>query len=83
MKKNNIYLPDDEIDLVAIFRVLWKDKILILIVSLLFCISAYLYAYNSPLKYKEIIILGDLNSTHKSWYCKNKNKNGEILNTFI
>ena len=34
-------------------------------------------------KYKEIIILGDLNSTHKSWYCKNKNKNGEILNTFI
>ena len=59
MKKNNIYLPDDEIDIVSIFRVLWKNKILILIVSFLFCISAYLYAYNSPLKYKEIIIIKD------------------------
>lgn len=59
MKKNNIYLSDDEIDIVSIFRVLWKDKILILIVSFLFCISAYLYAYNSPLKYKEIIIIKD------------------------
>jgi LPS O-antigen subunit length determinant protein (WzzB/FepE family) len=57
MKKNNIYFTDDEIDLVAIFRILWKDKILIFIVSLLFCISAYLYAYNSPPKYKEIIII--------------------------
>jgi hypothetical protein len=27
------------------------------------------------LKYKETIILGDLNSTHKNWFCKNKNKN--------
>jgi hypothetical protein len=34
-------------------------------------------------KYKEIIILGDFNSTHKNWYCRNKNQNGEILNNFI
>jgi len=34
-------------------------------------------------KYNEIIILGDLNATHSNWYCKNKNKNGEILNQFL
>jgi hypothetical protein len=34
-------------------------------------------------KYNEIIIVGNLNSTHNNWYCKNKNKNGETLNQFI
>jgi|694.fasta_scaffold81057_2 LPS O-antigen subunit length determinant protein (WzzB/FepE family) len=86
MKKNNIYFTDDEIDFVAIFRILWKDKILIFIVSLLFCISAYLYAYNSPPKYKEVIIIKDpgekaleifkdiylKNSLHDFNYRKNK-----------
>ena len=29
------------------------------------------------------IILGDFNSKHKQWFCKNNNKNGIILNNFI
>jgi LPS O-antigen subunit length determinant protein (WzzB/FepE family) len=36
MKKNNSYITDDEIDLGDLLRTLWREKILILSISIIF-----------------------------------------------
>jgi hypothetical protein len=44
MKKNNSYLADDEIDLGDLIRTLWREKILILSISIICGLLGYLYA---------------------------------------
>ena len=44
MKKNNPYITDDEIDLGDLVRTLWREKILILSISIICGLAGYLYA---------------------------------------
>ena len=41
MKKNTNYLSDDEIDFSYLARVLWKDRILILLISIVLGLSGF------------------------------------------
>jgi len=56
MKKNNSYL-DNEINLSAIIRTLWNDKILILSISLIFMVAGYVYGRLQPQIYKTEITI--------------------------
>jgi hypothetical protein len=60
MKKNNIYLADNEIDLRKIIKILLKEKILILSISLIFAVLGYVYSTFQPKIYKTTITIRDL-----------------------
>jgi hypothetical protein len=57
MKRNSLLTQDDEIDLLELIRKLWKEKILIISVSLLFMIIGHVYGTLQPKKYKQKILL--------------------------
>ena len=57
MKKNNTYLADDEIDLGNIIKSLWKEKILILSISIIFSLLGYFYALSKPQEFKTVITI--------------------------
>jgi LPS O-antigen subunit length determinant protein (WzzB/FepE family) len=57
MKKNNSYLIDDEIDLDDILKSLWREKILILSISIICGLVGCLYAYFQPQNFKTEIKL--------------------------
>ena len=57
MKKNNTYLPDDEIDLGNIIKSLWKEKILILSISVFCGLFGFLFASSQLQKFKTEIKL--------------------------
>jgi LPS O-antigen subunit length determinant protein (WzzB/FepE family) len=44
MKKNNSYLADDLIDLSDLIKLFWREKILILSISIIFGFAGYLYS---------------------------------------
>jgi LPS O-antigen subunit length determinant protein (WzzB/FepE family) len=52
MKKNNSYSADDEIDLGDLIRTLWREKILILSISIICGLLGYLYALFQPEEFK-------------------------------
>jgi LPS O-antigen subunit length determinant protein (WzzB/FepE family) len=52
MKKNNPYIADNEIDLGALIRALWREKILILFISIICGLLGYLYASFKPEEFK-------------------------------
>jgi LPS O-antigen subunit length determinant protein (WzzB/FepE family) len=60
MKKNNIYLADNEIDLRKIIKILLKEKILILSISLIFTVLGYVYSTFQPKIYKTLITIRDI-----------------------
>jgi hypothetical protein len=60
MKKNNIYLVDNEIDLRKTIKILWKEKILILSISLIFTVLGYVYSTFQPKIYKTTITIRDI-----------------------
>ena len=55
--KNKTKYYDDEIDLVEIIRKLWKEKVLIIGLSLLFGIFAYGYGTTIPQKFEASVKL--------------------------
>ena len=57
MKKNNTYLADDEIDLGNIIKSLWKEKILILSISIICGLLSYFYALSKPTELRVEITL--------------------------
>jgi LPS O-antigen subunit length determinant protein (WzzB/FepE family) len=57
MKKNNSHLVDDEIDLGDIIKLLWREKILILFISIICGLAGYLYASFQAQEYKVEITL--------------------------
>jgi len=57
MKKNNPYLADDEINLGDHIKLLWRQKILILFISIICGLAIYLYAFFQPQKFKTEITL--------------------------
>jgi len=52
MRFYNNYLADDEIDLGDIIKVLWREKILILSISIICGLLGYLYASFKPAEFK-------------------------------
>jgi LPS O-antigen subunit length determinant protein (WzzB/FepE family) len=52
MKKNNPYTSDNEIDLGDLVRTLWREKILILSISIICGLLGYLYASFKPEEFK-------------------------------
>jgi LPS O-antigen subunit length determinant protein (WzzB/FepE family) len=58
MKKNNTYFADDEIDLGKIIKSLWKEKILILFISIICGLLDFFYALLKPPEFKIKIIIG-------------------------
>ena len=59
MKQNSSRTQDIQIDLFEFIRKLWKAKILIISVSLLFMFIGYVYAVLQPQIYKTTILLRD------------------------
>jgi LPS O-antigen subunit length determinant protein (WzzB/FepE family) len=91
MKKNNTYLADDEIDLGDIIKSLWREKILILSISIVFGLAGYLYGSFKPEEFKTEIKLK--NPPHQLFepytrvftnnYNNNNNNNNNITGQFI
>jgi LPS O-antigen subunit length determinant protein (WzzB/FepE family) len=52
-------IPDDEIDLREIILTLWKEKYLILIITLVFTVAGYTYGTLQPKVYQATITLRD------------------------
>jgi LPS O-antigen subunit length determinant protein (WzzB/FepE family) len=52
MKKNNAYIIDNEIDFGDLIRALWREKILILTISIICGLVGYLYASFKPEEFK-------------------------------
>jgi LPS O-antigen subunit length determinant protein (WzzB/FepE family) len=52
MKKNNLYITEDEIDLGDLIKKLWREKILILSISIICGLLGYLYASFKPEKFQ-------------------------------
>lgn len=57
MKKNNPYFSDDEINFGDLIKLLWRQKILILPISIICGLASYLYEYFQPQKFKTEITL--------------------------
>lgn len=60
MNPNNQIIETDEIDLGEIIRKLWKEKLLILSISLIFSISAYVYSVSKPKRFETTIVLKNI-----------------------
>jgi|688.fasta_scaffold340211_2 hypothetical protein len=60
MKKNNPYLADDEIDLGDLLRIFWREKILILSISIICSLFSYYYLSSRVIQeFKTEIFLKD------------------------
>jgi capsular polysaccharide biosynthesis protein len=51
------YSPNNEIDLGVFLRILWKDKFLVLLISIIFVLAGYLYGFLQPQKQKTQITI--------------------------
>jgi LPS O-antigen subunit length determinant protein (WzzB/FepE family) len=89
MKKNNTYLADDEIDLVELIKSLWKEKILILSISIICALFGYLFASFYLQKFKTEIKLKNPPTQLFETYSflinnnNNNNNNNKIVEQFI
>ena len=79
MKKNNSYLVDDEIDLGVLIKSLWREKILILSISIICALTGYLYASYQPQEFKsEIKLKNPPSQLFEPYIFYNNNNNNNI-----
>jgi LPS O-antigen subunit length determinant protein (WzzB/FepE family) len=93
MKKNNIYFTDNEIDLSEIIKLLWKEKILILSISIICGLLGYFYAFLKPQEFVTEIKLKNppiqifehysLFNNNSNFYNNNNNNNNNLAAQFI
>jgi LPS O-antigen subunit length determinant protein (WzzB/FepE family) len=86
MKKNNTYLADYEINLGDLIKSLWKEKILILSISMICGLAGYLYASLKPQEFKTEIKLKSPPPQLFEVYVhilNNNNNNNTTTNTII
>jgi hypothetical protein len=57
MKTNKNYLQENEVDLVALLKHLWKEKFIIICISVLTAIFFYIYTTNVPKQYQSHITI--------------------------
>ena len=65
MKKNNFYTLDNDIDFIYLIQLFWKEKILILLISIIFGVSGYLYSSAQLKEFKTEI---KINSPHEELF---------------
>jgi LPS O-antigen subunit length determinant protein (WzzB/FepE family) len=84
MKKNNTYLADDEIDLGNLIKSLWREKILILSISIICGLAGYLYASFQPQEFRTEFKLKNppiqIFEPYIVSNIKNNNKNNDNIN---
>ena len=81
MKKGNTYLADDEIDLGSIIKLLWKEKILILSISIICGLLGYFYGLLKPQEFKtEIKLKNPPIQIFEPYNLLNNNLNNNNLN---
>jgi LPS O-antigen subunit length determinant protein (WzzB/FepE family) len=81
MKKNNSYLVDDEIDLGVLIKSLWREKILILSISIICALTGYLYASYQPQEFKsEIKLKNPPSQLFEPYIFNNNNNNNNNIN---
>ncbi len=89
MKKSNTHLTDDEIDLGDLIRKLWKEKILILFISIIFGLLGYFYQLLKPDEFiSEITLKNPPTQIFEPYnlfniYNNNNNNNNNIDAQFI
>jgi LPS O-antigen subunit length determinant protein (WzzB/FepE family) len=85
MKKNNPYIADNEIDLSDLIRMLWREKILILSISIICGLLGYLYAlFNINSEFKVQIKLQDPPfQLFEGYPVLNNNNNNILINQFV
>jgi len=91
MKKSSTYLVDDEIDLRELIKKLWKEKILILSISIICGLLGYFYALLKPQEFKSEITLKNppvqifepYNLFNNNFNNNNNNNNNNIVGQFI
>jgi LPS O-antigen subunit length determinant protein (WzzB/FepE family) len=96
MKKNNTYLTDDDKELVDFIKSLWREKILILSISIICGLAGYLYASFQPQEFKMEIQLKNPppqlferyiyifnNSNYDYIFNDSNNKNNGLYEQFI
>ena len=59
MKKNNSYIADDEIDLADLIKSLWKEKILVLSITIICGLLGYFYGLSKIQELRTEIVLKD------------------------
>jgi LPS O-antigen subunit length determinant protein (WzzB/FepE family) len=57
MKTNRSFIKDDDLDLLELLRKIWKEKVFLIIASLLFMVVGYIYGHLQPKIYKITILL--------------------------
>jgi hypothetical protein len=82
MKKNNPYLTDDEIDLRDLIKSLWREKILILSISIIFGLAGYLYATFQPQEFKTEFEVKYLPYQLSKYYIVASEEDKEIITSF-
>ena len=87
MKKNNSYLADNEIDLGNIIKSLWKEKILILSISIICGLVGYFYGLSKPQELRTEITLKNpptqIFEPYSLLNFYNNNNNNNISGQFI
>jgi LPS O-antigen subunit length determinant protein (WzzB/FepE family) len=94
MKKNNAYLADDEINLEDLIKSLWREKIIILSISIICGLLGYFYGLSKPQELKTEIILKNppaqifepyilFNINNNNNNDNNNNNNNNIAGQFI
>ena len=63
MNLNIQKIDTDDIDVAEVIKWLWKEKNIILSISLIFFVSAYIYIYSLPKKYQTVIVLREIPQT--------------------
>jgi LPS O-antigen subunit length determinant protein (WzzB/FepE family) len=83
MKKNNSYLADDEINLGDLLRTLWREKILILSISIICSLLSYLYVFFKPEQFITEITIKNAHSELLSVYTNVLyDKNNKIIEQY-
>jgi LPS O-antigen subunit length determinant protein (WzzB/FepE family) len=86
MKKNNSYLADDEIDLADLIKLLWREKILILSISIICGLLGYFYGLSKPQELRtEITLKNPPKQIFEPYnlFNNNNNNNNKIVEQFI
>ena len=83
MKKNNTNLVDDEIDLRDFIKLLFREKILILSISIICGLAGYLYASFQPQEFKAEITIKNPPPQLFESYNNSNNNNNSITEQFI
>ena len=62
MKKNSS-LYDDEIDLIALFKIFWDSKIKILLITLISFLAGFVYSSQIPINYSSLLTIKPVKTT--------------------